>query len=52
MDHAVDENVAEDAAFVTVPAGSGAGDDDALRVDRLAPYAAGVPRVSPFIREA
>ena len=45
----MDENVAQDAAFVTVSARSGAGDDDALRVDHHAPYAAGVPRVCSLI---
>ena len=38
---AVEKNVAEDVAFVAVPLGRGAGDDDALGVDHFAHDAAG-----------
>ena len=42
--NAVEEDVTEDAAFVTVPVRSCAGDDDALRVHHLAHHAAGTVR--------
>ena len=37
---AVKENVAQDMAFVAVPLGGGAGDDDALGINHLAHHAA------------
>src|SRR5688572_14976339 len=44
QDDAVDENIAEDLAFLAVVIRRGAGDDDALGIDHLAHDAAGTVR--------